>query len=133
MFTTSPDTSPPAQPPIKQLEFATAHSEQESADHCRLLPPSKGQFLCGPFQPMGDPVQQGQSSQWVRANGPRQGRGVEGGQGTGHRGGTQRPYVQPPCSPTCPAPLNTVGGGGSWTWQVCPSPQEALLEGGCPG
>ena len=56
-------------------------------------------------------------------------RGVEGGQGTGHHGGIQRLCVQPPCSPTCPAPLNTVGGGGSWTWQVCPSPQEALLEG----
>ena len=25
-----------------------------------------------------------------------------------------------------------MGGGGGWIWQVCPSPQEALLEGGVP-
>lgn len=47
MFITSPDTSPPAQLPIKQLEFSAVHSEQERADHGRPLPPSKGQFLWG--------------------------------------------------------------------------------------
>ena len=47
MFITSPDTSPPAQLPMKQLEFSTVHSEQERADHGRPLPPSKGQFLWG--------------------------------------------------------------------------------------
>ena len=96
------------------------------------------------YHPARGSFSAGRSSQWeiqsstARAHGrrglmclDRVGR-VEGAKGLG-TAGAHRLCVQPPCSPTCPAPLNTVGGGGGWTWQICPSPQEALLEGGCPG
>ena len=114
MFTTSPDTPPPAQPPIKQLELATAHSEQERTDHCRLLPPSKGQFLCGRIQPMGDPVQQGQSSRWARANGPGQGQGGGGGP----RDWAPRGHTEAVCPTALLTHLPCSPEYRGWGWQL---------------